>query len=43
MKLKIPVNSTLDSQSLIQLKTNYCDLKKCLNCNVGYALLGAKQ
>jgi hypothetical protein len=38
-KLKIIANSALDSQSLIELKTNYCDLKKCLNCSVGYSIL----
>lgn len=27
------------SQSLIELKTNYCDLKKCLNCSIGTNLL----
>lgn len=24
-----------DSQALIELKTNYCNYKKCLNCNIG--------
>ena len=30
-----------DSQALIQLKKNYCDLKKCLYCRFGYAYLKA--
>ena len=38
-KLKIIANSALDSQSLIEVKTNYCDLKKCLNCSVRYSIL----
>jgi hypothetical protein len=38
-KLKIKANSVLDSQSSIELKRNYCDLKKCLNCSVGYFIL----
>ena len=38
-KLKVSATSALDSQSLIQLKTTYCDMKKCLNCTVGYTLL----
>ena len=25
-----------DSQALIQLKKNYCDMKKCLYCRIGY-------
>ena len=25
-----------DSQALIQLKKNYCDLKKCLQCRIGF-------
>jgi len=28
-----------DSQALIELKTQYCDKKKCLDCSVGNALL----
>ena len=29
-----------DSQSLIELKTQYCDYKRCLECAIGNALLG---
>ncbi len=29
-----------DSQSLLELKTQYCDYKRCLECSVGNALLG---
>ena len=28
-----------DSQALVQLKRNYCDLKKCLHCRIGYEYL----
>jgi hypothetical protein len=42
-KLKVGATSALDSQSLIQLKTTYCDLKKCLNCSIGYTLLTTAQ
>lgn len=28
-----------DSQALIQLKKNYCDMKKCLYCRIGYEYL----
>ncbi|MDB2462773.1 DUF2851 family protein [Algibacter sp.] len=31
--------SSLDSQSLIQLKTEYCDKNKCLNCAIGNSLV----
>lgn len=30
-----------DSQSLIELKTQYCDHKRCLDCSIGNALLSA--
>ena len=29
----------LDSQALIQLKSNYCSKNKCLHCAIGSALL----
>jgi hypothetical protein len=35
-----PVASTaLQSQALLQLKNNYCDKNKCLQCAIGYDLL----
>ena len=42
-KLKVGANSALDSQSLIQLKTTYYDLKKCLHYSIGYTLLTTAQ
>lgn len=35
----IPSENAFDSQALLQLKKNYCDLKKCLNCRVGHKVL----
>ncbi len=32
-------DSAFKSQALIQLKTNYCDQKKCTHCNIGNAIL----
>ncbi|XCF05607.1 DUF2851 family protein [Tamlana crocina] len=37
--LKPMSESALDSQALIQLKTQYCDKNKCLQCAVGNQLL----
>ena len=37
--LGIKVNNALDTQSLLELKKEYCQLKKCLLCNVGVYLL----
>ena len=34
-KIGMIAESALDSQGLIYVKNNYCDLKKCLNCNIG--------
>ncbi|NPD44747.1 MULTISPECIES: DUF2851 family protein [unclassified Lentimicrobium] len=35
---KKPKNA-LESQAMIQLKTHYCDFKKCLDCKVGMLIL----
>lgn len=37
--LKIKASNSLDSQSLIELKTEFCDKNKCLNCDIGNKLL----
>jgi len=37
--LKPIAKSALDSQALLQLKNNYCDKNKCLDCAVGNKLL----
>jgi hypothetical protein len=38
-KLGLPVKTALDSQALIELKTQYCEKKRCLECAVGKELL----
>ncbi len=35
----LSVNNAFDSQSLLQLKNEYCNLKKCLSCAIGIQLL----
>ena len=35
----IPVTDALHSQALLQLKSKYCDQKKCLDCRFGRSLL----
>lgn len=41
-KLKMPLNSAADSQAMIQLKREYCELRKCLFCRIGHQLLVEK-
>ncbi len=38
-ELGVPVRSAFDSQALIQLKNNYCNSGRCLNCPVGTKLV----
>lgn len=38
-QIGIETNSAADSQALIQLKTLYCDLRKCIRCTIGQKLL----
>ncbi|NDV69874.1 DUF2851 family protein [Dysgonomonas sp. 25] len=37
--LNFPLTNAADSQSIIQLKREYCELKKCLHCRIGHKLL----
>lgn len=37
--IRIPVKSASDSQALIQLKNNYCNNKRCLECAIGNSIL----
>ena len=37
--LKPMSKSALDSQALLQLKTEYCNKNKCLQCAIGYTIL----
>ena len=39
MQLGVENKNSFDSQGLIELKNEYCDKKKCLNCSVGNAIL----
>ncbi|WP_165021296.1 MULTISPECIES: DUF2851 family protein [unclassified Dysgonomonas] len=41
-KLKVPLKNAADSQAIIQLKREYCELRKCLFCRVGHQLLTMK-
>lgn len=38
-QLKLNCSSAFDSQSFIELKTQYCDHKHCLKCSIGNTLL----
>lgn len=38
-QLGLSVNTASSSQGLLQLKNNYCDLKKCLHCSIGSKIL----
>ena len=38
-RLKPIAKTALDSQALIQLKSNYCTQVKCVQCGIGSALL----
>jgi hypothetical protein len=37
--LNVPVEKAYATQALLQLKNNYCDQKKCLQCSIGNYLL----
>lgn len=36
-------NNALESQALIELKNNYCELRRCLECAVGNAILKGRE
>lgn len=38
-KLQFPINSAFDSQVVLHLKLNYCDLNRCLECAIGNSIL----
>jgi hypothetical protein len=42
-KLGIENKNAFDSQALLELKNEYCDRKKCLDCSVGNAILKTQQ
>ena len=35
----LEVKTVFESQTLLELKKNYCDYKKCLDCAVGHFIL----
>ena len=37
--LKKVANNAMQTQALIQLKINYCDKNKCLQCAIGHVIL----
>lgn len=39
--LQVAVNNAFDSQALIQLKNEYCNKKRCLDCSVGNKLINS--
>ena len=36
---KIKCETAFDSQAMLNLKKNYCDHKRCLNCNIGFQIM----
>jgi len=38
-RLGLDVNSAMDSQGLIELKTQFCDFNRCLNCKIGHKMI----
>jgi len=37
--LNLPIENAVDSQALLQLKNNYCNFKRCLDCRIGKNIL----
>lgn len=37
--MKVPIRNAADSQSIIQLKREYCEIRKCLFCRIGHQFL----
>ena len=38
-RMSLKIKSAAQSQAVLQLKRNYCEAKKCLNCNIGNFLI----
>jgi hypothetical protein len=38
-QLRVSVRSAIDSQALLELKSGYCDMRRCLDCRIGTNLL----
>ncbi|GAK99248.1 hypothetical protein JCM19314_3279 [Nonlabens ulvanivorans] len=41
-KKRTEINNALESQAVLQLKSHYCDVNKCLSCDIGVSLLRDK-
>jgi hypothetical protein len=41
--LKVSNKNALESQALLELKNNYCNLRRCLECAVGNAILKVRE
>ena len=41
--LGLPVDNALKTQALMQLRSNYCDRKRCLECRIGVRILAKSQ
>ena len=39
----LPVDNALKTQALMQLRSNYCDRKRCLECRIGVRILAKSQ
>jgi hypothetical protein len=37
--LGVQINSASDTQGLVELKTQFCDFNRCLNCKIGHKLM----
>jgi hypothetical protein len=42
-EFKVSNENALESQSLIELKNNYCDCKRCLQCAVGFKIMRSEE
>lgn len=42
IKHGVNIKTALDTQGLLELKSSYCDLKRCLDCTIGLQLLKGK-
>ncbi|RYY54280.1 MAG: DUF2851 family protein [Chitinophagaceae bacterium] len=42
LRLGLDQQTAFDSQAVLELKTQYCDARKCLECAIGYSLLNPR-
>ena len=40
--LDVSIKTAMNTQALLELKNNYCDVKRCLECEIGSVLLRGK-